>query len=116
MRKTFLCLFVALMAMTANLKAQTIVLTDDFESGTLATKGWTQENGVDPKSAPATQWAVESENLSYPETAFQGTHRAYLRNTTGETQGYVTRLVTPEMDLTDVFQPIVRFYYANPKL
>lgn len=113
MRKTFLCLFVALMAMTANLKAQTIVFTDGFESGNLSK--WTQENGVDSKSAPTTLWAVESENLSYPETAFQGTHRAYLRNTTGETQGYVTRLVTPEMDLTDVFQPIVRFYYANPK-
>jgi hypothetical protein len=105
----------ALFAVTANLKAQTIALADGFESGDLATKGWTQENGLDPKAAPATAWAIESENLAYPGGVVQGTHRAYLRNTTGETQGYVTRLVSPVMRLDTVYRPLLRFYYANPK-
>jgi len=108
MRKHFLCLLMALFAMTATLKAQQIVFTDGFESGNLSK--WTQENVVGN-----TAWAVESENLAYPETAVQGTHRAYLRNTTGETQGYVTRLVSPVMRLDTVYQPLLRFYYANPK-
>ena len=110
MRKLFLCLLMAFTAVTVSLKAQTIVFNDGFESGNLSK--WTQENVVGQG-----MWAVESidDNLLYPATVLQGKHRAFLRNTSGETQGYVTRLVTPVMDLTEVYQPMVVFWYANPK-
>ena len=106
-------LFVALVATTTSLSAQTIVIDDGFEQGIQETE-WTQEfvSGNMP-------WAVESEEdgLAYPATAFQGTHRAYLRNTTGETQGYVTRLVSKVMDLSPrvIYQPELTFWYANPR-
>ena len=100
----------AVTAVTVSLKAQTIVFSDGFESGNL--DKWTQENVIGEG-----MWAVESIDgpIAYPGTILQGKHRAYLRNTTGETQGYVTRLVTPVMDLTEVYQPMVVFWYANPK-
>jgi len=119
MRKLFLSLLTVFTAVTVNLKAQTqnYVFWDGFESGNLSQ--WTQENALNPKAAPAAYWAVEdtTEHLSYPATVLQGKGRAYLRNNTGETQGYATRLVSPEMDISldKVYRPIMVFWYANPK-
>lgn len=110
MKKKLLFLLVAALGMLLPVKAQTIVLSDGFESGDLSQ--WTQEF-VEGQAA----WAVESvqDNLLYPNGVLQGTKRAYLRNTTGETQGFVTRLVSPVMKLDTVYQPMVVFWYANPK-
>ena len=106
-------LFVALVATTTSLSAQTIVIDDGFEQGIQETE-WTQEfvSGNTP-------WAVESveDGLAYPATVVQGSHRIYLRNTTGQTQGYVTRLVSKVMDLSPrvIYQPELSFWYANPR-
>lgn len=113
MKKHLLMLFVAMIAATMSLKAQTIVIDDGFENG-IQDSVWTQEfvRGEHP-------WAVESieDNPQWPSTIWQGTHRAYLRNTSGETQGYITRLVSKVMDLSPekVYQPELTFWYANPK-
>ncbi len=113
MKKHLLSLLIAVMAVSLSLQAQTILINDGFENG-IDESIWTQEfvRGNTP-------WAVEGveDGLLYPETAFQGTKRAYLRNTTGETQGYVTRLVTKVLDLSPrkVYQPELTFWYANPK-
>jgi len=113
MKKHLLMLFAALMAVTMSLKAQTIVIDDGFENG-IQDSVWTQEYVVG-----STPWGVESvdDNLAWPSTVWQGSKRAYLRNTTGETQGYVTRLVSKVMDLSPdkVYQPQLTFWYANPK-
>lgn len=113
MRRTILCLLAAVMAVTVSLKAQVIVIDDGFENGIQDTV-WTQEfvYGNHP-------WAVESieDTPQWPASIWQGSKRAYLRNTSGETEGYVTRLVSKVMDLRPeiVYQPELTFWYANPK-
>ncbi len=113
MKKHLLMLFVAVMAASMSLNAQTIIIDDGFENG-IQDSVWTQEF-----AEGNTPWMVEDVNdgLSYPNTVKQGTKRAYLRNTTGETQGYVTRLVSKVMDLrpSKIYQPELSFWYANPK-
>ena len=113
MKKHLLTLCAAVIAATMSLNAQKILIDEGFENG-IQDSVWTQDfvSGQTP-------WMVEDEEdgLSFPSTVKQGTKRAYLRNMTGETQGYVTRLVSKEMDLspTNVFQPELTFWYANPK-
>lgn len=113
MKKHLLMLLVAAMATTMSLEARTIVINEGFENG-IQESEWTQEfvSGEMP-------WAIEGveDNLAYPSTVLQGTHRAYLRNTTGETQGYRTRLVSKVMNLDPrkVTMPELTFWYANPK-
>ena len=113
MKKFLLMLFAAFIAGTMSLSARTIVIDEGFENG-IQDDVWTQEfvTGNMP-------WAVESEDdvLSHPSSVHEGTHRAYLRNTTGETLGYKTRLVSKVMDLrpTKVYMPELTFWYASPK-
>ena len=113
MKKHLLMLFVAVMAASMSLNAQTIVIDEGFENG-IQDSVWTQEF-----VKGHTAWAVEdvADGLSYPSTVKQGTKRAYLRNNTGETQGYATRLVSKVMDLNPrkVYQPELSFWYANPR-
>ena len=113
MKKHLLMLFAVVTAVTMSIQAQTILIDDGFENG-IQDSVWTQEFVTGH-----TAWAVESEDdsLSYPATVLQGTHRAYLRNTTGETQGFVTRLVSQVMDLSPrkIYQPELTFWYANPR-
>ena len=113
MKKHLLSLFVALMATAVSLNARTVLIDESFENG-ISEDVWTQEFVLGE-----TPWAVESveDNLAWPSTVQEGTHRAYLRNTTGETQGYKTRLVSKVMDLrpTRVYLPSLTFWYANPR-
>ncbi len=112
MRKFFLSLLMTFMVIAGGVNAQSIAFVDGFESGDLDSKGWTQE-AVEGNTA----WQIEGigSDLQYPATVIQGTKRAYLRNTTGETQGYVTRLISPVMRLDTVYQPFLSFWFANPK-
>lgn len=113
MKKHLLILLAAMLAATWSLNAQTIVLDEGFENG-IQDSVWTQEYVVGE-----TPWAVEGieDNLDFPKTVWQGTKRAYLRNTTAETQKFKTRLVSKVMDLSPnvVYQPELTFWYANPK-
>ena len=113
MKKHLLMLFVAMIAATMSLKAQVIVIDDGFENG-IQDSVWTQEFVIGEHP-----WGVEdiADNPQWPSTIWQGSKRAYLRNTSGETQGYVTRLVSKVMDLRPevVYQPELTFWYANPK-
>ncbi len=113
MKKHLLSLFIASVATVMTLNARTVLIDEGFENG-IQESVWTQEYVVGE-----TPWAVESvdDGLQFPSTVFQGSHRAYLRNTTGETQGFVTRLVSKVMDLSPrkVYQPELTFWYANPR-
>ena len=113
MKRHLLMLLVAVMAAVMSLEARTIVIEDGFENG-IQDDVWTQESVIGDFS-----WAVEStdDNLAWPATVKEGTHRAYLRNTIGETMGYKTRLVSKVMDLrpTKVLFPELTFWYANPR-
>ena len=112
MRKLFLCMSLVFIAVTYNLRAQEVIpiLNESFENGIPAT--WSQE------ALSGNQlWSVEDgkSGYAYHSGGVAGQNRAYLRNSTGETQGYKTRLITPVMDLEDVYQPILRFYHAQVK-
>lgn len=112
MKKKLLVLLIAVAAIIVNLGAQTIVLSESFEKGIPA--GWTQES-VFGDQKWVTEPLVSGESLLYPDGAVSGLGRAVLRNTTGESKGYKTRLITPVMNLDTVFQPILRYYHAQMK-
>ena len=85
------------------------VLYEGFESGSIPA-GWTQDHGA----AYQQPWSVESgTDAAYPTGAFAGNYRIALRNTTTQTQHFVTKLITPAMDLREVFQPILVFSHAQ---
>ena len=130
MRKhVFLMLSMAamlLMPMFSN--AQTVYFTDGFENGLDA--GWTQEY----YNAATGQWVTETPDISqpwktesaaegtltYPNGAAKGSGRAYFRQEAAagknvQTTGYRTRLITPKMNLSGGYQPILRFYHAQAK-
>lgn len=110
MRKGFFTLILAAFSCLA-MYAQTIVLSESFENGVPAS--WTQENVIG-----STSWTTEvgaGDALSNPTGTASGSGRAVLRNETGETQGFKTRLITPWMNLDTVFQPILRYYHAQMK-
>ena len=113
MKKHLLTSFVAVMATVMSLNARVVLIDEGFENG-IQDSEWTQEfvSGNKP-------WAVESvdDGLSWPSTVKQGSYRAYLRNNSSETQGYVTRLVSKVMDLHPmrVYMPELVFWYANPR-
>ncbi len=113
MKKRLLIWCAAVIAATMSLNAGTPVLEEGFEDG-FETNGWTQDHVLGEMA-----WGIESEsdNLAYPSTVHEGTHRAFLRNPGSETLGYKTRLVSKVMDLNPlkVFQPELTFWYANPK-
>ena len=113
MKKHLLMFLVAVTAATMSLNARVVLIDEGFENG-IQESVWTQVyvSGEMP-------WSVESdeENLVWPASVKEGSHRAYLRNNTGETQGYKTRLVSQVMNLSParVYLPSLSFWYANPK-
>ncbi|MBR1630590.1 MAG: choice-of-anchor J domain-containing protein, partial [Paludibacteraceae bacterium] len=108
MRRIFLSIIVLLAAL--GLEAQNgvnYVYTQGFEDGTLP-EGWSSES-VRGQSA----WTVENGSAGNPEGAHGGTYRAALRNQGNLSTGDITRLVTPQIDLTGVWQPILVFSHAQ---
>ena len=80
-------------------------LNESFEQG--LPDGWTQEN-----VSGDVDWMAETGG-EYPAGAADGQGRMALRNTTEQTQGFVTRLVTPVMDLSQMYLPILIFSHAQ---
>lgn len=111
MRKTLLT---ALLMMCMSLavfaaKEDLYVLHADFEEGSALPEGWTSESLFGDQA-----WLVEQDALSYPNGAASGKGRVALRNVTQQTQGFVTRLVSPVMDLTELTaQPMLIFSHAQ---
>lgn len=111
--------FLILQAMTITAMAQSfsVKLQESFEQGEIP-QSWSQEYVVGNHP-----WSVETlADYNYPGEQIPdvhgnkgGTYRAYLRNTSGQSEGYKTRLVTPALDLTEVYRPILCFYHAQDK-
>lgn len=80
-------------------------LNESFEQG--LPDGWTQEH-----VSGSVDWIAETGG-DYPAGAADGQGRVALRNTTEQTQGFVTRLVTPVMDLSNMTLPILIFSHAQ---
>ncbi len=121
-----------------SLEAQKVYMTDGFENGfnptcdaSCKTTAWAQEYYDATKKAWVSDapkfsqsWKIETETstmlLEYPQHAAVGKGRAYFRNEPDkngavQTAGYKTRLVSPVMDLSLGYQPILRFYHAQEK-
>ena len=114
MRKTLLSalLMVFLSVAAYAAKEDLYVLHADFEEGTSLPEGWTMESVFGDQS-----WVIEQgEDLIYPVGSAQGKGRIALRNTTTQTQRFVTRLITPAMDLSELTaQPMLIFSHAQPQ-
>ena len=111
MRKTLLtALLMICMSLTVfAAKEDLYVLHADFEEGSALPEGWTSESLFGDQA-----WLVEQDALSYPNGAASGKGRVALRNVTQQTQGFVTRLVSPVMDLTELTaQPMLIFSHAQ---
>ena len=114
MRKTLfsalLMIFISVAAFAA--KEDLYVLHADFEESTSLPEGWTMESVFGDQS-----WVIEQgEDLIYPAGSAQGKGRIALRNTTTQTQRFVTRLITPAMDLSELTaQPMLIFSHAQPQ-
>ena len=104
--------FVTMMLSATTLWAQNdlghVLAPESFEEGIPTT--WTQEQVFGD-----IKWVVESGDLSRPNGAVKGTHRVAFRNNSRQTTGAITRLITPVMDLSKVFQPILCFAHAQDK-
>ena len=129
-----LCIVMMLLMVPFVVEAQTVYMTDGFEKGfnptcdaSCKTTAWTQEyydasKGAWVSTAPqfSQPWKTETTGLQYPDGAAVGKGRAYFRNEpkdgkAAQTAGYRTRLITPVMDLSVGYQPILRFYHAQAK-
>ena len=91
-----------------NAQDKTVILFEDFENGIPST--WTQERIIGDYD-----WVVESGDLGNPTGTTSGSKRIAFRNNTNQTTAYVTRLISPEMNLAKVFQPILCLSYAQEK-
>lgn len=79
-------------------------MTEGFEGGAVPA-GWTQEY-----VSAAIDWTVETQNENASVLPRTGT---YLARFLTEDYGDVTKLVTPQQDLTTLTTPILTFYYTN---
>ncbi len=110
MKKSLLAALLMLMSVaTYAAKEDLYVLHATFEESTALPEGWTTESVFG-----AQDWIVEQGDLTYPNKAAEGVGRVALRNTTTQTQGFITRLISPEMDLTTLtVQPMLIFSHAQ---
>ncbi|MBQ8721298.1 MAG: T9SS type A sorting domain-containing protein [Paludibacteraceae bacterium] len=81
-------------------------LKEDFENG--IPKDWTQEIVSDKL-----MWTIESGDLMFPNGAFSGEKRVAFRNESGVTKNASTRLVSPIMDLSTLYRPLLIFAHAQ---
>lgn len=81
-----------------------------FEDGALP-DGWTQEN-----IEGTVNWQVEGGpgvSLTDPVGAKSGDYRLAIRRAKGATSGFVTRLISPAMDISEMQNPQLCFAYAQ---
>ena len=83
---------------------------EGFENGAFPA-GWTQEN-----VQGTVNWLVEGANgetLAQPSGAKSGSCRAAIRGLSGQVEGFVTKLITPAINLTQAYQPQLVFSHAQ---
>lgn len=82
---------------------------EGFETETTVPFCWTQENVSGPS------WLVGSGNGdNNPPNAYAGNSNVYFRSDAMFNNGLTTRLVTPQLDMSDSDSVVLSFYYTNP--
>lgn len=109
--KSVLLLFFSFLGMMAMKGQVKYVLNEGFEESDQLPNGWSQEYEVGPN----TSWVVEKNGKNPIGGADGSDSRIMLRNTGLQTQGFVTKLITPPMDLRNsvITEPILVFSYAQ---
>lgn len=82
------------------------ILNESFENG--IPTDWSQDNlygNID--------WTVESGNLEMPSKAYDGFKRLAFRNNTRVTTKARTRLISPIIDIANLYQPILVLAHAQ---
>ncbi len=128
-----LSIIMMLLVVPFTVEAQRVYMSDGFENGfnptgdALKTTMWTQEyydvsqsGWVSEAPQNSQSWKTETTGLYYPDGAVKSRGRAFFRNEPDangavQTAGYRTRLITPVIDLSSGYQPILRFYHAQAK-
>ncbi len=83
---------------------------EGFETETTVPFCWTQENLGGPS------WMVGSGNgASNPPNAYEGNSNVYFKSDASFNNGLTTRLVTPQLDMSESDSAVLSFYYTNPK-
>ncbi len=111
MRKLIL-LFLAVLCLLCPVKADVryALAPVGFEEGVLP-DGWTQEN-----IEGTVNWQVEGGpgvSLADPVGAKSGDYRLAIRRAKGATSGFVTRLISPAMDISEMQNPQLCFAHAQ---
>ena len=111
MRKLLL-LFLAVLCLLCPVKADVryALAPVGFEEGVLP-DGWTQEN-----IEGTVNWQVEGGpgvSLADPVGAKSGDYRLAIRRAKGATSGFVTRLISPAMDISEMQNPQLCFAHAQ---
>ncbi|MBR4647840.1 MAG: choice-of-anchor J domain-containing protein, partial [Bacteroidales bacterium] len=100
MKKFLLFLMFALFCIPWAAQAQSL-FSEDFESGSMPT-GWTTDG-------PGT-WQIGTGDYSTSTGAGQGTYNALIKH---GTTGNVTKLITPEIDLSSVSSALLSFMHVQ---
>ena len=91
-------------ALTIALHAQEdfkILINEGFENGNIP-ENWIVEN-----EKGESDWLIESTD------SYAGTYHISLQNKTGTQQNYKTLLILPEIDISEIFQPILVFAHKQ---
>lgn len=117
LQSVFVMLFVSVMAQAGI----TSFLSEGFEDAATLPAGWTMEYVAMPIASTydttLNQWKVETQTLTdtlrYPDFAAEGMRRVAARNNTSDEMRFVTRLVSPMVQMTGAFQPQLLFSHAE---
>ena len=117
MKRTVLSLCLSFMTLLAVQASTLDLLKVDFENG--LPSGWTQEYVQLPITQSSNEslysWAIEEgDSLIYPQGCISGNHRLKAANTTGQEMRFVTRFVSPVLDLSGIYMPQLTFWHAEP--
>ena len=105
-QRLFCLLFVLFASLSLFAQQYGRVLEESFENG--IPQDWTQEVVNDNL-----QWTVESGDLTFPNGAFEGNKRVAFRNTSGKTKSACARLVSPLIDVSKLYRPLLVFAHAQ---
>ncbi len=85
----------------------TMPVFEGFEADTTLPYGWTEDMFTGP------HWKVGNGNAPYPPQAYAGNNNLVYRSNDPNASGQTTRLVSRQIDMTDVNTAVLKFYYVN---
>ncbi len=111
MKKNILLVILLIGFFTNNIFAQTTVFTEDFENGGSIPSGWTIQHIVG-----SIDWVFQGGGSNgHPSSAIVGNYNAAFYITSHNNDGSISRLITPQIDLSGASDYTLTFYRAHEK-